>query len=168
MDNPVVRTNDHLVMQDYDDDDSDYLDSEGGTSSLKDNIDSASGNQKSQLRRSLLAKNRQSSMEHLYLDNPSGYLNSVNKRKRAFEIINMVKMAEAAEPSGEGANFEELKRKADHNPAMVFDDQGRLLRWKLLKKARTQPEWTTKCCTKPNQIEQRDDDLYFIDQLEQF
>ena len=60
------------------------------------------------------------------MKNPDG-VSVMEKRRRAFEMIRLAKN------SNKMANletaFDKAKELHDHNPALVFDEKGRLVRW---------------------------------------
>ena len=118
------------------------------------------------MRKVLLARNRQADKEELYLENPSGIVTEEDRRMRTFKMIKMASNdANGGSPTLQG-NFQQLQKMNDHNPAMIFDYHGRLLRWKKSQPKRyNPPSETSSCCgcTKLTPRERQEEDLYFIE-----
>ena len=92
------------------------------------------------MRKVLLARNKQTDKEELYLENPSGIVTEEMKRKRTFEMIKMASHDGVGESPALHKNFQQLQKMNDHNPAMIFDKAGRLIRWdKSLPERRPKP-----------------------------
>ena len=82
------------------------------------------------MRKTLLARNKQADKEELYVENPSGIVSEEDKLKRTLQMINMAREGVDGEsPELLQGNFEQLQKMNEHNPAMIFDNAGRLLRW---------------------------------------
>ena len=118
------------------------------------------------MRRVLLARNKQVDKEELYLENPSGIVTEEDRRMRTFKMIKMASHDAGAESPALQGNFQQLQKMNDHNPAMIFDEAGRLLRWKKsMPKRYNPPSETSSCCncTKLTPIERQEEDLSFIE-----
>ena len=68
-------------------------------------------------------------------------------------------------------SFQQLQQMNEHNPAMIFDEEGRLHRWVKSPARRYKPfNETTSCCncTKLTPKARQEDDLHFIAQMDRF
>ena len=51
------------------------------------------------------------------------------RQRRLWEILKHARDRDDNEKSGSLNNFVEVNELIDHNPSMIFDDTGRLVRW---------------------------------------
>ena len=96
-----------------------------------------------------------------YKRNPQRRLDLDEKRRKTFELIRLAKNQNNF-TQNETA-LEQAQEANDHDPSLMFDQQGRLLRW--VKTPFEQKPMITECCEKKHPTQLQHDHVY-VEKLE--